>query len=207
MRTLVTASWVIAHDGSSHVEIADGAVLIDGDTIVDVGARTELARHQADEHIDLGDAVITPGLIDLDALTDIDHLILDSWASPDLSSGFTWSTDYFAAPRAVFDAAQRRTVREYALTQLALHGVTSYMPIASEVHSDWAETYEDFVAMAEVSTKLGLRAFLGPSFRSGVNVIGADGKRTVQFDEEAVGAALPTRCASWTTPRSSPTHW
>jgi cytosine/adenosine deaminase-related metal-dependent hydrolase len=185
MRTLVTASWVIAHDGSSHVEIADGAVLIDGDTIVDVGARTELARHQADEHIDLGDAVITPGLIDLDALTDIDHLILDSWASPDVSSGFTWSTDYFAAPRSVFDAAQRRTVREYALTQLALHGVTSYMPIASEVHSDWAETYEDFVAMAEVSTKLGLRAFLGPSFRSGVNVIGADGKRTVQFDEKA----------------------
>lgn len=85
MRTLVTASWVIAHDGISHVEIADGAVLIDGDTIVDVGARTELARHQADEHIDLGDAVITPGLVDLDALTDIDHLILDSWASPDLA--------------------------------------------------------------------------------------------------------------------------
>ncbi|GAA3482421.1 chlorohydrolase family protein [Streptomyces yanii] len=185
MKTLVTASWVIAHDGRSHVEIPDGAVLIDGDTIVDVGERAELDRHQADERIDLGDAVVTPGLIDLDALTDIDHLILDSWASPELAAGFTWSTEYFAAPRAVFDAAQRRTVREYALAQLALHGITSYMPIASEVHSDWAETYEDFVAMAEVSTRLGLRAFLGPSFRSGVNVIGADGKRTVRFDEEA----------------------
>lgn len=183
MKILVTASWVIAHDGRSHVEIPDGAVLIDGDTVVDVGERAELDRHHADERIDLGDAVITPGLIDLDALTDIDHLILDSWASPEPAAGFTWSTEYFHAPRAVFDAAQRRAVREYALAQLALRGITSYMPIASEVHSDWAETYEDFVAMAEVSTRLGLRAFLGPSFRSGVNVIGVDGKRTVKFDE------------------------
>ncbi|MFB8033505.1 chlorohydrolase family protein [Streptomyces sp. NPDC056004] len=185
MKTLVTASWVIAHDGRSHVEIPDGAVLIDGDTVLDVGERAGLGRHRPDEHIELGDAVITPGLIDLDALTDIDHLILDSWASPELAEGFTWSAGYFAAPRAVFDAAQRRTVREYALVQLALHGITSYMPIASEVHSDWAETYEDFVAMTEVSTRLGLRAFLGPSVRSGVNVVGADGKRTVMFDEEA----------------------
>lgn len=60
MRTLVTASWVIAHDGRSHVEVPDGAVLIDGDTVLDVGARAELARREADEHIDLGDAVITP---------------------------------------------------------------------------------------------------------------------------------------------------
>ncbi|MEU6661854.1 chlorohydrolase family protein [Streptomyces sp. NPDC046821] len=185
MKTLVTASWVIAHDGRSHVEIPDGAVLIEGDTVIAVGERTELDRHPAGERIDLGDAVVTPGLIDLDALTDIDHIILDSSASPELSSGFTWSSDYFDAPRAVFTPEQRRTVREYALTQLALHGITSYMPIASEVHSDWAETYEDFVAMTEVSSRLGLRAFLGPSFRSGVNVIGADGKRTVRFDEEA----------------------
>ncbi|MEU8528999.1 MULTISPECIES: chlorohydrolase family protein [Streptomyces] len=185
MKTLVTASWVIGHDGRSHVEIPDGAVLIDGDTVAEVGARTDLDRRPVDERIDLGDAVLTPGLIDLDALTDIDHLILDSWASPDLADGFVWSAEYFDRPRAVFDAAQRRTVREYALAQLALHGITSYMPIASEVHSDWAETYEDFVATAEVSSRLGLRGFLGPSFRSGVNVIGADGGRTVMFDEEA----------------------
>ncbi|MFI8763990.1 chlorohydrolase family protein [Streptomyces sp. NPDC053792] len=185
MKTLVTAAWVIAHDGRSHVEIPDGAVLIDGDTIVEVGGRTELGRRQADERIDLGHAVLTPGLIDLDALTDIDHLILDCWASPELADGYVWSAEYATAPRAVFDAGQRRTVREYALTQLALHGITSYMPIASEVHSDWAETYEDFVATAEISRRLGLRGFLGPSFRSGVNVIGADGGRAVHFDEEA----------------------
>ncbi|MFF8600947.1 chlorohydrolase family protein [Streptomyces sp. NPDC015232] len=185
MRTLVTASWVIAHDGRTHVELPDGAVLIDGDTVLDVGDRAALARTPADRHVELGEAVLTPGLIDLDALTDIDHLILDSWAPPELADGYVWSEAYFDRPRAVFDAAQRRTVRTYALTQLALHGITSYMPIASEVHSDWAETHEDLVALAEVSRSLGLRGFLGPSFRSGVNVIGADGEPTVKYDEEA----------------------
>ncbi|MET8506140.1 chlorohydrolase family protein [Streptomyces sp. NPDC004787] len=185
MRTLVTASWVIAHDGSTHVELPDGAVLIDGDTVLDVGDRLALARTPVDRHVELGEAVLTPGLIDLDALTDIDHLILDSWAPPELADGYVWSEAYFDRRRAVFDAAQRRTVRTYALTQLALHGITSYMPIASEVHSDWAETHEDLVAMAEISRSLGLRGFLGPSFRSGVNVIGADGEPTVRYDEEA----------------------
>ncbi|XIE77613.1 chlorohydrolase family protein [Streptomyces sp. SBR177] len=185
MRTLVTASWVIAHDGRTHVELPDGAVLIDGDTVLDVGDRAALARTPVDRHVELGEAVLTPGLIDLDALTDIDHLILDSWAPPERADGYVWSEAYFDRPRAVFDAAQRRTVRTYALTQLALHGITSYMPIASEVHSDWAETHEDLVAMAEVSRSLGLRGFLGPSFRSGVNVIGADGEPTVKYDEEA----------------------
>ncbi|MFI9002069.1 amidohydrolase family protein [Streptomyces sp. NPDC053541] len=185
MRTLVTASWVIAHDGRTHVELPDGGVLIDGDTVLDVGDRAALARTPVDRHVELGEAVLTPGLIDLDALTDIDHLILDSWAPPERADGYVWSEAYFDRPRAVFDAAQRRTVRTYALTQLALHGITSYMPIASEVHSDWAETHEDLVAMAEVSRSLGLRGFLGPSFRSGVNVIGADGEPTVKYDEEA----------------------
>ncbi|WP_067143556.1 chlorohydrolase family protein [Microtetraspora malaysiensis] len=184
MRKLVSAAWVIAHDGESHVETPDAAVLIQGDTVLDVGGQAELAKTEVDERIDLGDAVLLPGLIDLDALTDIDHLILDSWASAGHSASFTWSSEYFEARRAVFTAEQRRQVREYALVQLAMHGITTFMPIASEVHSDWAETYDDFVAAADLTARLGLRGFLGPSFRSGVNVTLPDGSRTVRYDEE-----------------------
>ena len=185
MRKLVTAAWVIGHADSRHVEIEDGAVLISDDRVLDVGTRQDLDGTDVDERIDLGEAVVLPGLIDLDALTDIDHLILDSWASADHSASFTWSHRYFQAPRAVFTPEQRLKVREYALVQLAMHGITSYMPIASEVHSDWAETYDDFVGMAQVSSRLGLRGFLGPSFRSGVNAVLADGSRTVLFNEDA----------------------
>lgn len=183
MRTLITADHVLAHEGRGHVELRDGAVLVDDDRIAWVG-RADEAPSGADERIELGRGLLMPGLIDLDALTDVDHLIIDSWWRGDHMARLQWSADYFRNRRRhVFTPEERRRVREYALVQLALHGITSYMPIASEVHSAWAESYDDFVAMAEVSRRIGLRGFLGPSYRSGVNVVEPDGSRTVLFDE------------------------
>ncbi|GAA5204180.1 chlorohydrolase family protein [Microbacterium jejuense] len=188
MRTLLTADHVIAFDGTGHTELRDGAVLVDQDRIVWVGPRASsppATADRVDERIELGPAVLMPGLIDLDALTDVDHLLLDSWSDAAQAKRLTWSEDYFDRRRHVFTEAERRRVREVALVQLALHGITSYMPIASEVHSEWAESADDFFAMADFSRRLGLRGFLGPSYRSGVGVVTADGRRDVRFDEQA----------------------
>lgn len=184
MRILLTADHVLAHDGSTHVELRDGAVIVDDSLISYVGPRADAPEDGIDERIELGESLLMPGLIDLDALTDIDHLLIDSWWSSEHSARLQWSAGYFAGERRhVFSTEERREVREYALLQLAMHGITSYMPIASEVHSDWAESYDDLVAMAEVSRGIGLRGFLGPSYRSGVNAVTASGTRTVLMDE------------------------
>lgn len=184
MRTLITSDHVLAYDGTSHALLRDGAVAIDDDTIAWVGPAAAAPEHY-DERIDLGDSLLMPGLIDLDALTDIDHLILDSWWAPEHMARLQWSTDYFDNRREhVFTAAERQRVREYAITQLALHGITSFMPIASEVHSEWAESYEDFVAVADYTQRIGLRGFLGPAYRSGVNTVAADGTKGVSFAPE-----------------------
>jgi len=84
--------------------------------------------------------------------------------------------------------AERQTIRRYALVQPALHGVTTYMPIASEVHSAWVEDRDELIGMALASRELGLHGYLGPSYRSGDNVASRDGDRTVMF-EPAVGEA------------------
>ncbi|MEV6103750.1 chlorohydrolase family protein [Streptomyces sp. NPDC051940] len=188
MRTRWRAAHVLAYQNGGHVLLRDGEVVWEDDTLVHVGPRYDGPPVDVDR--DLGEALVLPGLIDLDALTDIDHLVLDSWASPEHGPGLQWSRDYFDRSRDVFTAEERAFVREYALTQLALHGITTYMPIASEVHSAWAETYDDLRAMADVSRRLGLRGYLGPSYRSGVNVVHADGRRGVAFDEERGRAGL-----------------
>ncbi|MDQ0893504.1 chlorohydrolase family protein [Agromyces ramosus] len=188
MRTLITADHVLAHDGSGHVELRDGAVLVVDGRIAAVGSADELASEWAgevDEHVALGESLLMPGLIDLDALADIDHLILDSWSDAPESARLEWSAAYFADGRHdVLDPAERSTMRRYALTQLALHGITSLMPIASEVHSAWAETHDDLADVARIASELGLRAFLGPSYRSGVHVAGDDGAVSVAWDDE-----------------------
>ena len=187
MHTLITADHVLAHDGSGHVELLDGAVLVDDGRIVAVGPASEFAGASTavDECIALGESLLMPGLIDLDALADIDHLILDSWSDAPESARLEWSASYFTDGRHdVLDAAERSTMRRYALTQLALHGITSFMPIASEVHSAWAETHDDLADVARIASELGLRAFLGPSYRSGVNVAGDDGAVSVAWNDD-----------------------
>lgn len=182
MRTRITATHVLAHDGTGHRELRDGVVDVEEGRVVWIGAAADAPDVDV-ERLDLGESLVMPGLIDLDSLTDVDHLILDSWGSGDDAKRLTWSESWFADREHVFTADERVRIREIALVQLALHGITSYMPIASEVHSAWAESADDFLRMAEFSSRLGLRAFMGPSYRSGVNVVRDDGSRTVRFDE------------------------
>ena len=178
--TKVTARYVLGHHKGRHVLLENACVVYSGHTIDYVGNDY---TGPVDEEVHVGEALLMPGLIDLDALTDIDHLILDSWAGPEQAKGHQWSEDYFSRRRAdVFTAEERQEIREYALIQLVLHGITTYMPIASEVHSEWAEPFEELVGMAETSRRLGLRGYLGPAYRSGVNVVLENGERSVMFD-------------------------
>ncbi|MFE7423489.1 chlorohydrolase family protein [Rhodococcus sp. NPDC057529] len=185
--TKVTATWILAYRGGDHVLLRDGELVYAGTRILHVGHGWP---GPVDETIDCGDALVMPGFVDLDALADIDHAILDSWATPDLSLGHLWSADYFRnRRREVFDPQERAIIREYALAQLLRHGVTTFMPIASETHSSWAETYDDLVHVAELAQRLGIRGYLGPAYRSGVNVV-ENGTRTVLFDHEQGWAGL-----------------
>ncbi|MFF2085650.1 chlorohydrolase family protein [Nocardia sp. NPDC058176] len=197
MRRGIRARHVLAHSAEGHIMLADAEVVVGDSRIVGVGPR---GAHEVDEVIELGAAVLMPGLVDLDALTDIDHTILDSWQSRELGLGLQWSREYAThRRRAVFDAEERAFIREYGFVQLLLHGVTTAMPIASEIHSDWAETYDDAVAMAEAARRLGLRVYLGPAYRSGVNVVDDDGTRSIYWNEELgrEGFADAARFLGW----------
>ena len=181
MRTALRARYVLGFDGADHVLHHDASVVYDDDRIVHVGPGWD---GSVDHELDLGQALLAPGLVDLDALADIDHALLDSWAAPETADGLQWSEAYFTGDRHdVFTLDERRFIREYALAQLLLHGITTCMPIASEVHSSWAETYDDAVAIADAAARLGIRAYVGPSFRSGVHVLRPDGRREVLWDE------------------------
>jgi cytosine/adenosine deaminase-related metal-dependent hydrolase len=178
----IRARWILVYDPDAcdHRLLTGGRILVDGSTITAIG--TAEPDDVVDEDIDLGGCLIMPGFIDLDALADIDHAILDSWTAT--RGELDWSADYAAhRRRAVFSAAERRTIRRYAFAQLLLHGVTTAMPIAAETHSDWAETFEDAVGMAEEANALGLRFVGGPSYRSGVTTVDEFGVSSVHWDE------------------------
>lgn len=184
--TAVRAAHVLAHEEpGGFVELRDATVLVRDDRIVDVasGEAGEVLAARADEVIDLGESLLMPGLIDLEGLTDIDHLLLDSWWSPEHEARLEWSEAYALSPREVLTPTERSTLRRYGLVQLLLHGITLAMPISTEVHGAWAETHDDALDTARTASELGLRVFLGPSYRSAVHVTRADGSPSLHWDE------------------------
>jgi cytosine/adenosine deaminase-related metal-dependent hydrolase len=176
---MVTADYVIGFDGTDHVVHHDGQVVYSGERIEFVGR--DWSGGPVDEVIDAGRAVVGPGFVDLDALADIDHAILDTWHADD--RGLGWSLEYARDRRhAVFPPEETLFMREYALTQLIRNGVTTAMPIAAETHSAWAESYEELAGVVEIAGRIGLRMYLGPSYRSGVPVVRPDGTTAMWWE-------------------------
>jgi cytosine/adenosine deaminase-related metal-dependent hydrolase len=183
MRTRVTGRFVIGFAAGDHAIYPDGEVVYEDDTIIFVGRGYP---GQVDRLLATGNAIVSPGFIDLDALGDIDHAILDTWLTPDQTAGQRWSEEYFRSGRHdLFSLDDEIFKRRYALVQLILNGITTAMPIAAETYRAWAETYEEFAATAAIAGELGLRVYLGPSYRGGVNVTRADGTPDVLWDEES----------------------
>ncbi len=181
MKTKITGKFVIGYDGHAPVVYSDGCVVYEGDRILFVGNRYSA---EVDRTIDAGQAIISPGFIDLDALADIDHAILDAYQTPEMAKGLEWSEEYFHSEREeIFTPEEEALRRRYAFVQLIMNGVTTALPIAGEYHKTWAETYAEFERMVEIAAGLGLRVYLGPSYRSGVSVTHSDGVQDVIWDE------------------------
>ncbi|SDS80267.1 Cytosine/adenosine deaminase [Brevibacterium siliguriense] len=182
MITRVRAKFVIGYDESDHCLIEHGELVHDDDRIVFVGRDFE---GHVDTEIDAGEAIVSPGFIDTNALADIDHAIFDSWPDRSRSLGLSWSESYLSDHGPRFDRNRLKFRREFALSQLIRNGITTMVPIAAETYLDWCEDYRDMADTAEAVAALGIRAYLGPSYRTHVPY--TDGSRTLLHKDERRG--------------------
>jgi 5-methylthioadenosine/S-adenosylhomocysteine deaminase len=182
MITKVKGKYVIGFNGTDHVIFKNGVVVFEGDTIIYVGKNY-------DEHVDMtidgGNALVSPGFIDLNALGDIDHELVHIEAPPEIQSNLLWSEEYYLKGyHEVMNPDEEAFKSLYAYTQLITHGITTAMPITSVFYKKWAETYEELEAAVHHAGKLGLRIYLGPSYQSGTRVVKSDGTTEVYWNEE-----------------------
>ncbi len=173
MRTRITARFVVGFADGDHVLYQDGEVVYEQDQVIHVGHGFS---GPVDRSIDEGLALIGPGFVDLNALGDIDHAIFDTFQDAELAKGLRWSVDYLGRRHEVFSRADEAFKRRYAFSQLLRNGITTALPIASESYKSWAESYQELADAAAAARELGLRVYLGPSYRSAVPVINSDGR-------------------------------
>ena len=179
---LLTARWVVGHEAGRHRLLRDGEVVFERDRIVFVGFDYPgpVARR-----IDYGHALIGPGFIDLDALSDLDTTILGFDNQPAWRKGRVWPEDYMrAGPPEMYSTEELAFQKRYAFAALIRNGITTALPIASLFYREWGETFDEFAAAADAAETLGLRVYLGPAYRTGNTYVRADGAIDCHFDEE-----------------------
>lgn len=133
----------------------------------------------------VGEALIGPGFIDLDALSDLDTGVFGLDHQPGWKKGRVWPRDYVnSGPVEMLDPDELAFQKRYAFAQLIRNGITTALPIASLFYREWNETTAEFVSAAESGGELGPRVYLGPAFRAGHSVVEDDGSIVVEIDEE-----------------------
>ncbi len=191
-RTLLTARWLIADDGGRRL-IRDGELVFENGAVIFVGRAFPGA---VDERIDFGDALISPGFIDLDALSDLDTTILGLDSGPGWRAGRVWPESYVArGPREMYGPDELAFQKRFAFAQLIRNGVTTALPIASLFYRAWGETVDEFDAAADAAEALGLRVYLGPAYRAGGQVVNEAGEIRAIFDEPRGLAGLEEAAA------------
>lgn len=182
MITRIKGKYVVGFDGADHEMIVDGEVVYEGDTILYVGKHYE---GMVDCTEDIGNGVIMPGFIDLNALGDIDHDILHMEAFQEVRSSLSPSEAYFKKGSHELMTPEEEAFKSlFAYVQLIMNGVTTAMPITSVYYKKWADTFEEEEAGVHNAGKLGLRLYTSPSYQCGLNVVHSDGSMTVRYMEE-----------------------
>ncbi|NLW07482.1 MAG: amidohydrolase family protein, partial [Clostridia bacterium] len=160
-KTKITGKFVIGHDGEDHVIYENGEVVFQGDTILFVGHDYP---EEVDEIINAGLAIVSPGFIDLDAVVDSDHALIDVAFPQNPQDNFKMGEKYRTEDP--FSLEDFRIRQRLSIAMLIMNGITTAMPIAGDLFRGWAETYEEFEELARNATELGLRMYLGPSYRA-----------------------------------------
>lgn len=178
---LLTARWVVGHRDGRHVILDDGVVVFEGDRVVFVGHDYPGA---VAARIDYGNAILSPGFVDLDALSDLDTTVLAFDNQPSWRKGRVWPRSYMERAYEMYTQEELAFQKRYAFAQLIRNGVTTALPIASLFYRAWGETDAEFSAAADAAHELGLRVYLGPAYRTGNSYVDDDGRIAFFYDEE-----------------------
>jgi cytosine/adenosine deaminase-related metal-dependent hydrolase len=125
-----------------HCLIENGEVVFDAGTIAFVGRgyAGEVARR-----VEYGNALVGPGFIDFDGLSDLDTTILGYDNQPAWKKGRVWPADSIAAgPAKMCTSEELAFQKAYAFANLIRNGISTALPIASLFYREWGETVQEF---------------------------------------------------------------
>jgi len=152
MRTRMTGRYVVGYDGGHRI-IAGGEVVYDDDRIVFVGRGY---TGQVDRTIDASDCLVSPGFVNLHAVTNVDLQVFRiDVDSPGFPKSRAWVES--EGPEVLDEAATEASVR-FSVACLIRGGATTFGAITTMASKRWEDPAYEPELIAEVAGQMGARA-------------------------------------------------
>jgi cytosine/adenosine deaminase-related metal-dependent hydrolase len=165
-KTKIKAAYIIGYKEGQPVVYRNAEMIFEKGEIIAIDNKIE---QECDVTFDYGNAIVSPGFIDINALGDIDHAQLDTEINP--PQKLLWSEKYFNdCRREVMTAEEEAFKSQFAYAQLLSRGITTAMPITSVYYKKAGETTAEIEAAVINGRQLGMRLYLGPSYLCGMHI-------------------------------------
>jgi 5-methylthioadenosine/S-adenosylhomocysteine deaminase len=173
MTTRLQGGWVVAWDGRRHEVLEGGCVVLDADRVAFVGFAADPACPAADTTIDLPGRLISPGLVNLHCIANID---LQPLRIDVEGVGFPKSRAWFDATDDVLDEAQLRASARFAVATLLRNGSTTFANVTTMASKRYDDPEVEPRALAEAAAGMGARAYLAHNYQDHSRYDDPDGR-------------------------------
>ncbi len=182
-KVAIKGGWVVAWGEDGHQVLEDGIVVTDEDKIAFVGFPEDPACPTADRVIDAAGMLVSPGLINLHAIANLDLQVLRIDGEED--SGFPKAQSFLMDPNAPFPLTDEefRTSADFSVATLLKSGCTTFANVTTSASKRWEDSVEPY-ALAEASERMGARAWLGHFYMEGASYTDANGETKTVWDSQ-----------------------
>jgi cytosine/adenosine deaminase-related metal-dependent hydrolase len=176
--TAIRASYVVVPEGRSHCVLRNKTVILQGDRIAEICDRYE---RPVDVDIDAEGRLLTPGFINahvhVGAATYVRGLCEDRDLLPG-SAFYHCVVPLIAVGAANFSLDEFAAVIEWDMLEMLKKGSTTILE----------ENFDHYEVLVQVAQRLGIRAYLSPTYPSGHGNIGYIKNGRLEYDAPAEGA-------------------
>jgi 5-methylthioadenosine/S-adenosylhomocysteine deaminase len=158
MRTLIQGGWIVGYNGSGHEMIADGCIVFEGDRVIHVGGKFEGA---IDRTVDARGKLVSPGFINCHL-----HAAVNAAQTVFIAD---CKLDYFGSNFIGYAAPRRGARKPSAIANSEVagkYGMWSALRGGATTILDVGTMPGGPDAFTKLVGEMGLRAYLGPAFRS-----------------------------------------
>ena len=193
-RVAIDAGWLVAWDGTQHVAIEGGRLVYRDARILFAGDPSDPACPAADRTIAADDRLVTPGLVNLHCIANLDAQILRSDANaPGVAKPIATVVD--PDEPHYWNHDDLRASAEYAIVTLLKGGTSSFAMVTGGAAKRWDEHEAEPDAVADAADRFGVRAWVAHFYREAVDALHADGTRERLWDEKRARAGLERNVA------------